>query len=210
MLKPGSVQRFYRLRRFGEPVVVVSGLPRSGTSMMMRMLQAGGMPVLTDASRDADESNPHGYFEFAPTKDVGRDADLGWLATAKGKAVKLVSPLLEHLPSRYNYRIIFMQRDLGEVVASQNVMLARRGEPASAMTDAEVRTAYETHLRAVFRLIAGRSDMSVIEVPYREALDHPLEQARRVRAFLERPLDEAAMAGAVDRDLYRTRRSQNS
>jgi hypothetical protein len=207
MLKLGSVQRFYRLRRFGEPVVVVSGLPRSGTSMMMRMLHAGGMPTLTDESRGADESNPHGYFEFSPTKDAGAGVDLRWLDEAKGRAVKLVSPLLEHLPSRYNYRVIFMQRDLREVIASQNVMLARRGEAASTMTDAELLAAYETHLRVVRRLIAGRPGMSSTEVNYADALDHPLAQARRVRAFLERPLDEAAMAGAVDPSLYRNRRS---
>jgi hypothetical protein len=206
MLKLGSVQQFYRLRRFGEPVVVVSGLPRSGTSMMMRMLHAGGMPTLTDESRGADESNPHGYFEFSPTKDAGAGADLRWLDEAKGKAVKLVSPLLEHLPSRYNYRVIFMQRDLREVIASQNVMLARRGEAASTMTEAELLAAYETHLRVVRRLIAGRPGMSSTEVNYADALDHPLAQARRIIAFLGRPLDEAAMAGAVDPSLYRNRR----
>jgi hypothetical protein len=206
MLKWESVQRFYRLRRFGEPVVVVSGLPRSGTSMMMRMLHAGGMPTLTDESREADESNPHGYFEFSPTKDVGRGADLRWLDSARGKAVKLVSPLLEHLPARHNYRIVFMQRDLREVIASQNVMLARRGEAPSRVTDAELVAMYETHLRAVRRLIAARPGMSAIEVNYADALAHPLEQARRVRAFLARPLDEAKMAGAVDRDLYRNKR----
>jgi hypothetical protein len=207
MLKSGSVQRFYRLLRFGEPVVVVSGLPRSGTSMMMRMLHAGGMPTLTDESRGADESNPHGYFEFSPTKDVGKDADLRWLDEAKGKAVKLVSPLLEHLPNRYNYRIIFMQRDLGEIIASQNEMLARRGEPPSQVTDDALRTAYETHLRAIRLLIAGRPGMRSIDVKYTDALDRPLEQARRVREFLERPLDDTRMAGAVDRSLYRNKRA---
>jgi hypothetical protein len=210
MLKLESVQRFYRLRRFGEPVVVVSGLPRSGTSMMMRMLQAGGLPVLTDASRDADESNPHGYFEFAPTKDVGPAADLRWLNDAKGKAVKLVSPLLEHLPAHYNYRIIFMRRDLREVIASQNVMLARRGETASTMADDELVAVYEKHLRTVGRLIAGRPGMSVMDVNYTDALEHPLTEARRISAFLERTLDEAAMAGAVDRGLYRNKRAAHS
>jgi len=205
MLKLGSVQRFYRQRRFGAPVVVVSGLPRSGTSMMMRMLQAGGMPTLTDEARGADESNPHGYFEFSPTKDVGTAADTRWLDEARGKAVKLVSPLLEHLPSGYDYRIILMQRDLREVITSQNVMLARRGEPASQMPDDELLAAYQKHLQAIRRSIAARSDMSSIEVTYADALAHPLEQARRICAFVERPLDEARMAEAVDRNLYRNK-----
>lgn len=207
MGKPGSVERFYRLLRFGAPVVVVSGLPRSGTSMMMRMLRAGGLPTLTDESRGADESNPHGYFEFAPTKDMGKSTDLRWLDGARGKAVKLVSPLLEHLPSGYNYRIIFMQRDLREIIASQNAMLAKRGEAPSAVTDDAVMMMYEKHLEAVRGLISGRRDMSSIGVTYTDALKHPLEQAHRIHAFLGRPLDEPAMAGAVDGDLYRNKRA---
>jgi hypothetical protein len=191
--------------RFGEPIVVVSGLPRSGTSMMMRMLEAGGMPMLTDASRDADESNPRGYFEFGPTKEMGPDADLRWVAGARGRAVKLVSPLLEHLPPRYDYRIIFMQRDLGEVIASQNVMLERRGEPRSPITDADLVARFEAHLRAVRQLIARRPEMTAIEIAYTDALNRPLDEARRINAFLDRPLDETRMAAAVDRTLYRNR-----
>jgi len=173
--------------------------------MMMRMLEAGGMPMLTDASRDADESNPHGYFEFAPTKQMGPDADLRWLADAKGRAVKLVSPLLEHLPSGYDYRIIFMQRDLGEVIASQNTMLARRGEPRSAMSDADLAGHFGAHLQAVRKLIDGHRNMTAIEVAYTTVLNHPLDEARRIAAFLDRPLDETRMAAAVDRALYRNR-----
>jgi hypothetical protein len=208
MSRRSSVGRFYRRLRFGEPIVVVSGLPRSGTSMMMRMLQAGGMPMLTDASREADESNPHGYFEFAPTKEMGPDADLRWLTDARGRAVKLVSPLLEHLPSRNDYRIIFMLRDLGEVVTSQNVMLERRGEPRSSITDADLVARFEAHLVAVRALIARHPNMSAIEVAYTDALNRPLDEARRISAFLERPLDETRMAAAVDRNLYRNRQSR--
>ena len=173
--------------------------------MMMRMLQAGGIPTLTDASREADESNPHGYFEFAPTKAIDRDADLRWLEDAKGRAVKLVSPLLEYLPPRYNYRIIFMQRDLREVVASQNAMLARRGESPSGVSDADLVARFEAHLQAVRRLIARRPDMTAVEIGYAEVLGRPLDAARRLSAFLERPLDEARMAAAVDPNLYRNK-----
>jgi hypothetical protein len=175
--------------------------------MMMRMLEAGGMPMLTDASRDADESNPHGYFEFAPTKEIGPDADLRWLAEARGRAVKLVSPLLEHLPSRHDYRIIFMQRDLGEVIASQNAMLERRGEARSPMKEADLVARFEAHLQAVRTLIAAHPNMTAIEVAYTNVLNHPRDEVRRISAFLDRPLDEARMAEAVDRDLYRNRRS---
>ena len=174
--------------------------------MMMRMLKAGGMPMLTDASRDADESNPHGYFEFAPTKDMGPDADLSWLSDARGRAVKLVSPLLEHLPSRHDYRIIFMQRDLSEVIASQNAMLARRGEAKSPMKDADLAARFEAHLQAVRKLIAAHPNMTAIEVAYTNVLNHPIEEVRRITAFLDRPLDEAGMAAAVDPKLYRNKR----
>jgi Sulfotransferase family len=195
------MQRWYRRLRFGRPIVVVSGLPRSGTSMMMRMLHAGGVPTLTDASREADASNPHGYFEFGPTKDMARDPDRRWLRRARGRAVKLVSPLLEHLPGGHTYRIIFMERDLGEVIASQNAMLARRGEPSTLASDAEVRTMYEAHLATARRLIAAHPDMMSLTVRYADVLAHPLDEARRIAGFLGRPLDHAAMAAAVDRNL---------
>jgi hypothetical protein len=123
-----------RQARRGAPVIVVSGLPRSGTSMMMRMLEAGGAPLWTDEVRAADESKPRGYYELERMKELGK-GDPSWIVEARGKAVKIVSPLLVHLPDLCNYRVVFMQRDLREIVASQNRMLDARAEPRGALSD---------------------------------------------------------------------------
>src|ERR1700704_756589 len=125
----GFLTRLSRRLRYGLPIVVVSGLPRSGTSMAMKMLQAGGLPLLTDDARPADDSNPDGYFEFELVKQLDKSGDLAWLRNARGKGVKVISWLVTWLPESYDYRVIFMQRDLEEVVASQNAMLLQRGEP---------------------------------------------------------------------------------
>jgi len=193
----------YRRLRFGRSIIVVSGLPRSGTSMMMRMLEQGGVAILSDGIRTPDESNPRGYYEFTPVKDLGQGRDVGWLADAKGRAVKVVSSLLEHLPDRCNYRVIFMHRDLDEVIASQNTMLARRGETAGASAD--LRETYEKHIRRVLGMVARRPAFALLAVQYTDALFHPIDEAARVAAFVGRPLDTSKMAAAVDAQLYRNR-----
>src|SRR5438128_12594498 len=111
-------ERLWRRVRYGKPIIVVSGLPRSGTSMMMNMLLAGGMPLLTDGIRSADRSNPRGYFEFERTKELNKNGDLSWLPFARGKADKIISFLLTRLPETYDYRVIFVQRDLEDIIAS--------------------------------------------------------------------------------------------
>src|SRR5213593_4363024 len=135
----GSFDHVVRRLRYGKPIVVVSGLPRSGTSMAMKMLEAGGMPILADGIRTPDISNPKGYYEFEPVKGLDKGGDVAWLAEARGKAVKIISFLLTWLPEHYDYRVIFMQRDLREVLASQNAMLAHRGEPSGSAADEQMR-----------------------------------------------------------------------
>ena len=125
---PSPIQRLYRRLRFGPPIVVVSGLPRSGTSMLMKMLEAGGLSVMTDGQRTADEDNPKGYFEVERIKGLAQEGERGWLAGARGKAIKIISYLLRSLPPQFNYRVVFVRRDLDEVLASQSKMMARRGE----------------------------------------------------------------------------------
>ena len=123
-----NLQRMFRRFRYGEPIVVVSGLPRSGTSMAMRMLEATGLTIVVDGIREADEDNPKGYFELERVKDLAQENDWEWLQEARGKAIKIISYLLKELPDDHNYKVLFMRRDLREVLASQAKMLERRGE----------------------------------------------------------------------------------
>lgn len=185
-------------------VVVVSGLPRSGTSMMMQMLRAGGLPVLTDGERVADASNPRGYLEFEAVKRLGRDPDAVWLAQAGGKAVKIVAPLLQHLPPGPAYRILFMERPLKEIVASQAVMLKNLGKEGGKLSDRQLASAYlkqVTNLRGA--LAADPERMRVLAVDYRQTLAEPAAAAAEVNRFLGGGLDEVAMAAAVEPSLYR-------
>ena len=200
-MTPSSLLR--RLRR-GRPIVVVSGLPRSGTSMAMAMLEAGGLPLLTDRRRAADEHNPRGYFELEPVKGLAHGGDAAWLAEARGRAVKIVSFLLTYLPETYDYRVIFMRRPLDEVIASQDAMLDARGEPRGA-APAETRAVYEAHLAQVERFLARRACFSTLVVDYAEVLAAPRPQAARIGEFLGGGLDPGVMAAVVDASLHRQR-----
>lgn len=173
--------------------------------MAMRMLDAGGMAVVADDTRGADQSNPNGYFECARVLTLNKGGSTAWLDGARGQAVKVVSALLPHLPETYRYKLIFMHRDLQEVLQSQNAMLARRGEPGGAMNDDGMLRLYETHLSRTRNLLARRGCFETLDLEYREVVAHPLEQARRINAFLGGSLDAARMAAAVDPDLYRNR-----
>lgn len=187
-------------------IVVVSGLPRSGTSMLMQMLAAGGLPVLSDGVRSADASNPRGYLEFEAVKRLGRDPDCDWLLQARGRAVKIVAPLLPKLPVQHDWRIVFMERPLAEIVASQAAMLQRLQRPASRMSERQLAAAYLAQVDAVAEQIsrhAGRVQLLAIE--YHAALHDPLATAQRLDRFLGGGLDVAAMAAAVAPELRRER-----
>jgi len=201
------LMRLARRLRYGPPIVVVSGLPRSGTSMMMQMLQAGGLDIVTDHQRQADDSNPKGYFELEAVKDLDKGVPPDWLEGAGGKAVKVVSSLVRWLPDRYDYRVIFMQRDLNEVLASQNAMLHRRGVTPDTSQDVRVEAQYRTHVADTLRLLRRRKNCAVLVVDHADALAHPDDTARRVAAFLERPLAVERMAAVSDPALYRNRRA---
>ena len=184
-------------------VTVVSGAPRSGTSLMMRMLAAGGIPALTDAQRPPDAHNPHGYFEYAPVKRLALGDAASWIEAARGQAVKVIYRLLLHLPPRMSYRIIFMERDLEEVFASQRDMLRAQGDAAASQEAARLIPAFAAELRAVRDWLARQPNMPVLAVPYAEVVRHPLNWSHEVAQFLGAGLDEAAMAAAVDPSLYR-------
>jgi sulfotransferase family protein len=197
--------RVYRRFRYGAPIIVVSGLPRSGTSMTMKMLDAGGVPTMTDGIRTADESNPKGYYELEQVKELDKNGDQAWLRDARGKAVKIISFLLTYVPDTNDYKVIFMQRDIDEVLQSQNKMLEARGEPVDPSQDANMRRVYEQHLAKVERFLRNRKCFATIQVRYKDAIDNPAEQARRINEFLGGSLDVARMAAVADRELYRNR-----
>lgn len=187
-----------------EPIVIVSGLPRSGTSMMMKMLEAGGIPPLTDKIREADKDNPKGYYEFERVKQLDK-GDTAWLSEAKGKAVKVISALLKHLPADYEYRIIFMRRNMPEILASQRKMLIRRGEDADNMDDATMASLFEKHLKSTMQWIDSQPNVSALYVHYSDMLTNPIPQTQKINEFVGSHLNEAAMAEVVDPDLYRNR-----
>jgi hypothetical protein len=191
--------------RHGEPIVVVSGLPRSGTSMCMKMLEAGGVPLLQDGLREADEDNPKGYFELETVKDLDKSDDKAWLHGARGKAVKIISFLLKDLPGDHNYKILFMIRNIDEVLASQAKMLERRGEE-NRTSDERMADIYAGHLAQVRKLMRMSPHFDVMDIKYKDAMDDARGTAERIREFLAMPLDVDKMAAVVDETLYRNRR----
>ncbi len=192
--------------RYGKPIVVVSGLPRSGTSMMMRMLENGGLDVVGDNIREQDDDNPRGYFELERVKDLDKGGDKSWLEQARGKTVKVISFLLKDLPGDFHYKIIFMRRHLDEVLASQEKMLDRRDEK-NETGDEDMTAAYKKHLKDVDFFIRYRKNFEAIDIQYDQAIKDPLAHAKRVNEFLGGGLDVQAMAGAVEKGLYRNRKA---
>jgi hypothetical protein len=190
------------------PITIVSGLPRSGTSLMMRMLETGGLPILTDNLRSADIDNPHGYYEFERVKQLEK-GDTTWLGTAGGKAVKVISALLHSLPPDRSYYVIFMMRDLNEVLASQRQMMQRRhttdnrGEDVA--DDAELAALFQAHLRDTQAWLMRQPQMATLYVDYSALLSDTDAQVRRIQNFLDFPLDTGQMVRAVDPTLYRNR-----
>jgi len=184
-------------------ITIVSGLPRSGTSLMMQMLAAGGLPILSDGERRADVDNPRGYLEWEPIKQLPKDP--ACIAEAEGKAVKVISQLLLSLPAGHEYCVIFMQRPLPEVMASQDEMLRRRGNFNPSEDNTVVTRAFQDHLSDVYAWLNSKPYVKVLRVQYHGVLREPMETAEAVTAFLQLPLDVEAMARQVDGTLYRQR-----
>ena len=200
------LQKALRRWRYGQPIVVVSGLPRSGTSMAMKMLEAGGLELVTDEARTADEDNPKGYYEDERVLHLHKNEDKQWLTDARGKGIKIISFLLEHLPPENNYKVVFMRRHLDEVLASQGKMLERRGTE-DEIEDDNMRDIYTNHLLKVKAVLRCRDHLDWVEVDYKGVLENPRRAAERVREFLGLGLDVDKMTGVVDERLYRNRAS---
>jgi hypothetical protein len=185
-------------------ITIVSGLPRSGTSMMMKMLEAGGMQILTDNIRTADENNPKGYYEFERVKKM-KDGDIAWVETAQGKVVKVISALLEQLPVDFRYKVVFMRRDMNEILASQKKMLKVMGQSDGKVTDEQLASIYQKHLTHIEAWLARQPNLDVIYVNYNALLKDPSIFLSQIQGFLTEDLDAEKMRSVIDRNLYRQR-----
>jgi hypothetical protein len=186
-----------------QPIIIVSGLPRSGTSMMMKMLAEGGAPVLADEQRRPDDDNPNGYFELEVVRQL-KQGNVHWLQQADGKVVKVISALLEYLPADHDYKVIFMERETGETLASQKKMLDHRGQEPR-LTDDEMEQQLRAHLAAVKPWLARQPNMDVLYVNYNAFLTNPEPFCDQLAEFLALPLNQAHMLTVPDRRLYRNR-----
>ena len=184
-------------------ITIVSGLPRSGTSMMMQAIEAGGIPALTDNIRKKDEDNPKGYYEFEPVKRTKDDP--AWVPGARGKVVKMVYALLYDLPEECEYRVVFMRRNTDEVLASQKTMLERSGKQGAKISDEKLAELFKDQLEKFDHWIAERKNFSILSVDYKDMITSPKVQCERINKFLEGVLDIDASVAAVDPSLYRNR-----
>lgn len=185
-------------------ITIVSGLPRSGTSMMMKMLEAGGIPPMTDQIRTADNDNPNGYYEYERVKQLDK-GDTAWVPEARGKAVKVISVLLPYLPPQYEYRVIFQYRHLNEIIASQRKMLVNRGEDPDKVDDAQMIALFEKHLGQIENWLRQQPNMRTLFVHYSDILADPSRLSIKINEFMDFKLDTARMVQVVDEKLYRNR-----
>ena len=187
-----------------DQTIIVSGLPRSGTSMMMRMLEAGGIEILTDGERKANADNPNGYYELEVVKRMSENKE--WLKNSSGKAVKVISQLLKALPANYHYKVIFMRRNMQEILASQKQMLIRRGQPTDRASDTELAALFHKHLEDIEKWLAQQDNFDVMYVSYNEILKNPKVYAKKIQTFLGNGVSAEKMLAVVDRDLYRQKK----
>ncbi len=169
-------------------ITIVSGLPRSGTSMMMQILESGGMEVITDNIRKANEDNPHGYYEYERVKKIKEDT--GWLKDTRGKAFKMISLLLYDLPSNENYKVIFMKRKMSEILASQGKMLERMGRSKDGISDEKMGEFFDKHLSKIIDWIEGRKYIDVLYIDYNDFLINSDEHIKTLSRFLDYKLNE--------------------
>jgi hypothetical protein len=186
-----------------KPVIVVSGLPRSGTSMMMKMLAEGGLQIVTDEIRNADDDNPNGYFELETVKSLS-EGNVVWLQKAGDKVVKVIAPLLEHLPSQYSYKVIFMERELKEILASQKKMLANRNE-STKLDDSQMELQFRSHLAAVKAWLVRQPYIEVLYLNFNSLVTDPKPICVNISSFLGIPMNIDRMVSVPTEKLYRNR-----
>ncbi|MGV6830724.1 MAG: alkaline phosphatase family protein [bacterium] len=182
-----------------DQIVIVSGLPRSGTSLMMQMIHHGGIEALTDDNRKADISNPKGYFEYDPVMALYKDNS--WLHKATNKSIKVVAPLLKYLDSKYRYKVIFMNRDLNEIVKSQQIMLKKNPEELPV----HLFESYKKQLHQVELWQESEPGVEILQVNYAEIMSNPEPIIQKIKNFTGQDLNHDAMLSCIDKTLYRTK-----
>ncbi len=184
-------------------ITIVSGLPRSGTSLMMQMLEKGGMTTLTDQIRKADDNNPRGYYEYDKVKSLSRDS--AWLKEAEGKAVKIIAQLLFFLPRNFEYSILFMERNMEEIIASQSKMLQSLGRTGAKLDSAILIQTFQRQVNQARAVLSKSANIQWMPVFYNTIFTDPVQTAQKVNAFLGNSLNVPDMASVVDVSLYRAR-----
>ena len=190
-----------------DTITIVSGLPRSGTSMMMQALHKGGVEPYADTNREADSDNPRGYYEHEKATQLMRDRS--WVPEARGKAVKIVAQLLNHLPKDETYRIIFMDRDLREVIKSQKAMLERLGREGAKLGDGAMMTTLDRQVHTIENMMAMQDNIETLFVDYADALADPEATSKRINEFMGGNLNESEMQSAIDPSLRRQKMADN-
>jgi len=185
--------------------IIVSGLPRSGTSLMMQMLEAGGITILTDGERQADENNPKGYYEYEAVKEM-HTGNTSWVKQGRGKALKVVSHQLEYLPRSYPYQIIFMRRHLDEIVRSQQKMMERDGVMPKSFSKEKLLAEYEMHLLHTLRWLDKQSNIEYATFYHHHILANPRQQAQRLANFLRQSMPIESMVQVIEPKLYRSKK----
>lgn len=185
-------------------IVIVSGLPRSGTSMMMNMLEAGGMDLLVDNVRKADKDNPRGYFEYELVKKLP-EGNIIWLESANSKVVKVVSYYIHHLPPRYEYKVLFMERNFDEILESQKQSVIEKEQTTSRKEDKMMTDYFKNHVKQTKEWISLQPNFSVLYLSYNEIVLNPEQYLDKINTFLELELNKEKMSKIVDKNLYRQR-----
>lgn len=179
-------------------VTIVTGLPRSGTSLMMQILEKSSLEILTDGIRQKDNNNPEGYFELDAVKGIVKDNS--FLKSAAGKVVKIVAPLPIFMDKSLSYRVIFMRREIEEILRSQEIML-NKDQQAERQKFAAI---YETHIQKTYQFFVS-NNIPYLDVPYKELIQNPEHELEKIIAFLEIDAVWQDLASAVNPSLYRNR-----
>ena len=186
------------------PIIVVSGLPRSGTSMMMQMLKVSGVDLVLDDTRKPDLYNPRGYYEYEKVKEIKKDTS--WLDGIQGKAVKIISQLLYHLPESHQYKIIFMQRNMEEIISSQNKMLSSRGKGSDVINDTIMAEKFERHLEKIRKWIDNQGNIGCLYIHYNKIIEDPIKTITKLNDFIDNQINIRPMLKVIDKSLYRIRK----